>query len=348
MKLNCVVSSLVVLLAVTGMAQNQEPQTEATKNDFSLTFGLNLIDNSNGSYLPFDSNSIHFKTPFFITAEQGIYSNWTLAVMLSTNQLELEDPATSAFYFSADAFANWYVDDLLFQNENIDLYVGLGSGIHTLDGKTSGSFNGTLGFRYWFSNTMALNFQAIGKVNNDGIPQVDSHYQFNLGATYRFNKKGHRVAKAETIEEAKPSTLPEPEPTVSDLEEEQDAKRKIPEYKENVTVTSTDLAKDPYEQDLIKKNAQKLLNTKTIDSEDTTAPREFHVIIYAFRLQSNLDNMLRILSEKGIEVQVLPIPARNFNYISIAHFSTKKEAYNYIDNVLDKETFVGSWVYEVE
>ena len=72
----------------------------------------------------------------------------------------------------------------------------------------------------------------------------------------------------------------------------------ITELNDNVKVASTDLGKTTYEKDLIKANAGKILNTKTLNT------KVFHVIIYAFRNKTNLDNVIRSLSEKGIEVKV--------------------------------------------
>jgi hypothetical protein len=362
MKLNIVLPSLLLLFTLTGMAQDTDNETEVFNKYFSLTFGLNAIDNSNGNVLPFDNNQLNFSTPFFLTAEQKIHKNWSLALTLSTNQLKLGNPAVKEFYFSADMFANLFVDDLIFKNENIDLYVGLGSGIHTVQGNTAASFNFNGGFRYWVSDKVAINLQAIGKINNDGIAEVDNHYQFNLGVAYKFlNKKQstndtyvnstENVIPIEPVVNQTDSTkvaidIAEPisQETIKNtsLDIDKKAESTSPELNDNVKVASTDLGKTTYEKDLIKANAGKILNTKTLNT------KEFHVIIYAFKNKTNLDNVIRSLSEKGIEVKVIKESNKNLNYISIAQFDTYEDAHNYMDTILDKEMFTGSWVYEID
>ena len=88
-----------------------------------------------------------------------------MALTLTTNQLKLDNPAVTEPYFSTDLFANYFLDDLIFNNENIDLYMGAGAGIHTLQGQSAASFNVTGGFRYWVSEKAAISLQTIGKIN---------------------------------------------------------------------------------------------------------------------------------------------------------------------------------------
>ncbi len=355
MQLNVLVPSLIFMMTLNGMAQNTENNTAVNNHYFSLTFGLNTIDNSNNTFLPFDGGKFNFKTPFFLTAEQRIHKNWSLALTVSTNKLELGNPAETAPYFSTDLFANLFLDDLVITNENIDLYVGLGTGIHTLQGKAAGSFNFNAGFRQWVSERVAINLQAIGKINRDGLVPIGNHYQFNVGVSYKFKQID------ETIEEVKEVTLPvkqdanltestkdivdevspvSQEPTEEVLDADKTERKEI-------TVTSTDLANNAYERDMIKKNAKNILNKKTLDTREDGVKIGYHVIIYAFQNKNNLNNVLRDLSKKGIEVQVIYVPVRNLNYISIGCFNTKEEAESYIETTLDKDTFVGSWVYEV-
>jgi len=358
MKLNRIITALFLMLTLTGIAQNTENDTAVNKHYFSLTFGLNMIDNSNGS-IPFDGNQLYFNTPFFLTAENKFHKNWSLALTVSTNQLKLDNPAVTEPYFSTDLFANYFLDDLIFNNENIDLYIGAGAGIHALQGQSAASFNVTGGFRYWVSEKVAISLQTIGKINNDGIAQVGNHYQFNLGVAYRFLKKEQHnndteeavttAPVANQTQEGLNTEIPAgEEPTEYALDDDKPAKNKIPEYKGNVTVASTDLAKNAYEEEQIKKNAQAVLNTKILNTRPDGVKKGYHVIIYAFKIKSNLDNMMRLLSEKGIKAEVIKEPVKNLNYISIGRFNTREEAHDYIDHTSDNEKFEGSWVYEVD
>jgi hypothetical protein len=355
MKLNRIVTALFLMLALTGIAQDTDNETRLNNHYFSLTFGLNMMDNSNGSILPFDGNPLNFNTPFFLTAENKFHKNWSLAFMLSTNQLTLNNTTAVEPYFSTDVFANLFIDDLVFNNENIDLYVGLGAGIHTVQGNAAGSFNVSGGFRYWVSEKVGINLQAIGKINNDGIAQVDNHYQFNMGVTYRFGRKAQNSLDTENampiepvvnatdrtkvaIEPVKPITQ---DPTEFSLDADKDVKKPI-------TVTSTDLAKDAYEADQIKKNVGALLNTKSSNTMPDGVNKGYHVIVYAFEYKNNLDRMVRLLTDNGIKVQVIRVADKNLDYISVAYFNTSEEAHNYMDTKLDKELFKDSWVYVVD
>ena len=141
MKSNILVVTLFFVSNLIGIAQNIKNEKEADNSYFSLTFGLNMIDNSNGNLLPFDGGTLNFNTPFFLTAEQKLKGRWSLALSVSTNQIKFENTNVTEPYFSADLFANLFVDDLIFNNKNIDLYFGIGPGIHTVQGSTAGSFN---------------------------------------------------------------------------------------------------------------------------------------------------------------------------------------------------------------
>ena len=344
-----VVPSLLLLVTLSGMAQDTDNDTETENKYFSLTFGINMIDNSNNKLAPFDGNQLDFNTPLFLTAEQRIHKNWALALSLSTNQLKLDDTTPVEPYFSADVFANLYIDQLIFNNENIDLYVGLGTGIHTLQGNAASSFNFTGGFRYWVSEKVGLNLQAIGKINRDGLEQLDNHYQFNMGVTYGFGRKAQpkKIEMAETVEPpARPAE------SIKVAVKDTIAPPELPDFsldvKKPVTVTSTELAKDAYEAEQIKKNAGAALNAKTSNTRPDGVKKGYHVIVYAFEFKNNLDRMVRLLTDNGIKVQVIRVSEKNLDYISVAYFKTSEEAHNYMNNTLDKTLFKDSWVYEVD
>jgi len=271
-----------------------------------------------------------------------------MALSLSTNQLKLDNTTALEPYFSADIFANLFVDQFIFNNENIDLYLGLGAGIHTLQGNAAASINGAGGFRYWVSEKIGINLQAIGKINRDGLAQLDNHYQFNMGVTYSFGRKAQDKT-TEKVETLTPEAIPEDSKvTVKDSIPAQE----LPEFsldgKKPITVSSTELAKDAYEQEQIKKNAGAALNTKSSNIRPDGVNKGYHVIVYAFQYKSNLDKMVRLLTDNGIKVQVIRVAEKNLDYISVAYFKTSEEAHNYMNNTLNKELFKDSWVYEVD
>ena len=59
------------------------------KNRIKLSFGTNLIDNSNGNQIFFRADSYEFKSTLFISLEYDINSVIALALTNSTNIFEI-------------------------------------------------------------------------------------------------------------------------------------------------------------------------------------------------------------------------------------------------------------------
>lgn len=348
MKFTIVTSTFLLFFSLYNFAQNSKGYVGPSTSYYSLTAGINTIDNSNGNSLPFDGGPLNVNTPFFIAAERKFQNHWSLALNFSTNQLNLISPARVEPYFSADVFANLFLDDLILKNEDIDLYVGLGTGVHTLRGSEEEfSFNLNGGMRYWLTQNIGISLQAIGKIKDvkTGITQVDSHYQFNLGISYRFLDKKQVSAQNDSEDNVMVATQTPPLPeTMKDTPSiiDEPVKENPPQYNTNITATSTDVATNVVELDIIRKNAAQVLRA------ENASAKMYHVIIYSLKEQYNVENTMRVLSEQGMNPQIIKDPKSNFNYISIANFTNKREASNYLNSKVDKEKYEKSWVYEVE
>ena len=75
----------------------------------------------------------------------------------------------------------------LFKNTNIDLYLGVGFGIHIIDEASSETLNLIGGTHYWFSNRLGLSLQLISKVgefNDTAVTDVGNHHQFSAGLVF--------------------------------------------------------------------------------------------------------------------------------------------------------------------
>ena len=120
------------------------------------------------------------------------------------------------------------------------------------------------------------------------------------------------------------------------------------DVKKPVTVSSTELAKDAYEAEQIKKNAGAALNKKSSNTRPANVKKGYYVVVYAFEYKNNLDRMVRLLTDNGIKVQVIRVADKNLDYVSVAYFTSSAEAHNYMNKTLDKKLFTDSWVYEVE
>jgi hypothetical protein len=91
---------------------------------------------------------------------------------LSTNKLDSEISDQDGSYNAVDLSANYFIDKYLFKNTNIDLYLGVGFGIHIIDEASSETLNLIGGTRYWFSNRLGLSLQLTSpKLGNLMTPQ---------------------------------------------------------------------------------------------------------------------------------------------------------------------------------
>jgi len=193
-----VLSGILFALSLT-ISQAQEinvPTKEATQlskdtPNYYISFGLNTIDNGR-SKLPFNTEDYSFKTPFFISLERDIKSNFSVALTFATNSLKTE--STEKFYFGMDLSGRYYFNEFIFKNKNIETYAGLGLGQYYLEDNGNTTFNLSLGGRYWFAKNFAVSLQGIGKaafmpVNSD----VRNYYEYNLGIVWRNSSKNNTI-----------------------------------------------------------------------------------------------------------------------------------------------------------
>lgn len=162
--------------------ENWKSITDTKTPKFEITLGLNTIDNGGANFLPF--SNLSFKTPFFVAAERRFKSNFSLALSVATNELKIQSETKS--YVGIDLTGQFYFDDYIFNNKNIETFVGLGAGRYYLENKGKTTLDITGGGRYWFSNHFGVSLQTFGKVrvqSNDD--KVNNHFQYNLGIVWR-------------------------------------------------------------------------------------------------------------------------------------------------------------------
>jgi hypothetical protein len=164
---------------------NQEIKTSTLdSSNYTITLGVNVIDNGGNNALPFNAETMSFKTPFFISAERRFKSNWSVALAVSTNRLTIATAEKS--YVSVDAVGQYYFDDYIFNTEKIEMYAGLGFGRYFLENNGNNTLDVTGGGRYWFSDHYGLSLQGYGKVGLTNVnDEVRNHFQYNLGFVWR-------------------------------------------------------------------------------------------------------------------------------------------------------------------
>lgn len=161
---------------------NLESLTVSNIPKYTITLGLNSIDNGGSNFLPF--SNLSFKNPFIVATERHFNSNFSLAIALSTNELKIQ--SVTKPYFAIDVTGNFYFDDYIFNNKNIETFAGLGVGRYYLESKGKTTLNISGGARYWFDKHFGVTLQTFGKVGlQSNKDQVNNHYQYNVGIIYR-------------------------------------------------------------------------------------------------------------------------------------------------------------------
>lgn len=200
---------IVFLCSVTALFSQEKLNEMITKEDFipsqsiagskySLSFGINILDNGN-SNLPFNATNWSINTPFFASLERrGFSSKFSPILSFSTNSLKLS--SGDKFYFSVDAAARYYFDDYIFKSDNIETFVGLGVGRFFLENKGNNTFNYSLGGRYWFLRNFGILVQGVAKAGlKPRNEQVLNLYAYNVGVVWRSSPK-RKAIKEPNIE----------------------------------------------------------------------------------------------------------------------------------------------------
>lgn len=156
----------------------------SVKPKIIIGLGANIIDNGGENFLPFNAKTFSFKTPFYISAERRFKSNYSIALVVSTNEVAINSIDKS--YGSVDAIGQYYFDDYIFNTPKVELYAGLGLGLYFLENKGNGSFDVTGGVKYWFLDHYGLSLQGFGKVSlGDKNEPLNNHFQYNIGLVWR-------------------------------------------------------------------------------------------------------------------------------------------------------------------
>ena len=149
-----------------------------------LSFGTNIIDNSNGNQMFWRATHYEFKSPVFISIEYDISSAIAIALTNSINIFEID--GDDLHFFGVD-FEVKYFFPIYPEITNVDFYFGIGSGQHFVGDNNALTFNLSAGINYWTSNHIGLTFNAFAKAAiTDPVPEVRNFYQYNLGLIYKF------------------------------------------------------------------------------------------------------------------------------------------------------------------
>lgn len=165
-------------------------------NPWAITIGANAVD----AY-PVGENAPQgdYFDEFF-----NVTDHWNILPSLST--LSVSRYLSDGFTFTAtgsinriNKFGDAPVDDLtyygldgrvsysfmeLLNSKTIEPYLGVGGGYSWLDDIGAGTLNGSLGFRYWFSEKLGVDLNSTYKHSfEDYLPK---HFQHSVGVTFKF------------------------------------------------------------------------------------------------------------------------------------------------------------------
>ncbi|NRR91342.1 OmpA family protein [Winogradskyella undariae] len=171
----------------------------------------NAQDKNNPWAVAFGANAVDFY-PVGEEAPQGDYfdqyfqvgDHWNIIPSIST--LSVSRYLSDGFTVTAkgsintiDKFGDSSVDDLtyygldgnvsysfmdLLNSKTIEPYLGVGGGYTWVDEIGAGTLNGTLGFKFWFSEKLGVDIQSAYKHSfEDYLP---SHFQHSVGVIFKF------------------------------------------------------------------------------------------------------------------------------------------------------------------
>ncbi|RTZ02066.1 hypothetical protein EKL98_14115 [Flavobacterium bomense] len=239
------------------------PKKSEAISPYFLTLGLNVLDNGN-SKLPFNADEWSITNPFFISLERrSDGSDFSAVLSFSTNKLKIK--SINRFYYSIDASARYYFDDLIFNNTDIETYAGLGLGRFFLENNGNNTLNFSGGGRYWFSKNFALSLEAIGKVGLKPMNEaVLNHYAYNFGIVWGTSARKKileetpialeesLIEEKEKVVALKEDVIKDKEVVVSIMESVIKDKEKVVALKENILKAKEELESKSNEKEVPK------------------------------------------------------------------------------------------------
>ena len=204
------------------VAQDVQEELELTEKDSIVTsslivgLGFNAVDDAGSEFSNFFNVSDNWHiVPFPSRASIGKFFDIGLGIELIGAYNKYQEGKfvdgvvnmQESTYYSGDLRFTYDLNKILGETGFFDPYVGLGVGYTEANNQGRGTYNTSIGFRTWFSDTWGLDFSSSGKwtMNPDNST---NHLQHAAGVVYRFamekglSKKGEeKLARIKEIEE---------------------------------------------------------------------------------------------------------------------------------------------------
>ncbi|TXE18875.1 hypothetical protein ES692_05335 [Psychroserpens burtonensis] len=160
---------------------------------WTVSVGVNAVG-SLGTQNPFKRvDQFEFSQPLALAAQYrwsryfAIEQDITLNKFNTSSRIDDGVLPQEFTYFSTNTYFKYYFDEEIFRNAPwLDLYVGSGLGIFTVD-ELNGSANFVLGGIYWINSDIGVSLQGVGKFafNHKDERYGNNHFQYMLYAVFK-------------------------------------------------------------------------------------------------------------------------------------------------------------------
>ncbi|WCO01803.1 OmpA family protein [Psychroserpens ponticola] len=184
----------VLLLALSFNAGAQDEN-----NPWKISIGVNAVDMypvgedaPRGEFLDeFFNLQDHWNIlPSLSTVSVSRYINkgFSFSATGSINEIEKfgDSKVNNLSYYALDGTVSYSLMNLIKSN-SVDPYLGVGGGYTWVNEIGAGTFNGTVGINYWFSDNLALTAQTSYKSSFEDY--LVDHFQHSMGISVKFGGK---------------------------------------------------------------------------------------------------------------------------------------------------------------
>ncbi|WP_033960084.1 hypothetical protein [Psychroserpens jangbogonensis] len=165
---------------------------EEIQDPWKLSVGVNAIG-SLGERQPFSRlGDFQFRNPLALAIENRWSKTFSLEQDLTFNGYKKGEEIDGGIlkedytYISTNTYIKYYFSDVLLNVDWLDLYVGAGFGIFTID-EVNTSGNLALGGTVWVSDDIGIRLQGVGKfaVHAKDRQFDNNHFQYMLQVVFK-------------------------------------------------------------------------------------------------------------------------------------------------------------------
>ena len=179
----------------TGVTVPDSP-IDSTTHKYILGVGFNIVDNTSTRNNQFFNWSEHFNVgPIIskISLEREWHTYLGTELALSYNKLRKEKFQNGEVtltedvnYVAVDVLGKFYLGEVLFDNEWLDINICLGLGVHTANKVFNQTLDFGAGFQFWPFRRFGFRLQTICKSAFDQKTLANNHIQHSAEVLYKF------------------------------------------------------------------------------------------------------------------------------------------------------------------